>query len=107
MSKNYPSNYDNNYDEEWTLEAPEGHIIHLSFESFNIKTSSKCRDDFVKVTYESFTEKLCGRFIPGPFTSTGPTMTVRMHTDGSESGTGFRAVWTTITAAIASSVGGQ
>ena len=94
MSKNYPSTYDNIYDEVWTLEPPEGHIIQLTFESFDINDHSQCRDDFVEVSYGSYREKFCGSSIPGPFTSTGPTMTVKIHTDGSVTGTGFRAVWT-------------
>ena len=93
-SKNHPSIYDNNYDEEWTLEAPEEHIIQLTFESFDIEYSSSCPYDWVEVSYGSYSEKFCGSSIPGPFNSTGPTMTVKMHTDSSVTGTGFRAVWT-------------
>ena len=95
-SKNHPSNYDNNYNEVWTLQPPEGHIIQLTFESFDIEGSNRCDYDWVEVSYGSYTEKFCGTSIPGPFTSTGPTMTVRMHTTrtGYETTrTGFRAVW--------------
>ena len=115
ISKNHPSDYDNYYDEEWTLEAPEGHIIQLTFESFDIEAEYSCAYDWVEVSYGSYSEKFCGPVdwegadigyynengdylgstIPGPFTSsaTGPTMIVRMHTDGDVTRTGFRAVW--------------
>ena len=99
MSINHPSHYDNNYDEEWTLEAPKGHIILLTFESFGIESCSNCVCDWVEVSYGSYIEKFCGSYsdrenFPGPFTSSGPTMTVRMRSDGSLSRSGFRAVWT-------------
>ena len=120
MSKNYPSNNHYNYDEEWTLEAPEGHIIQLSFKSLDIELNSdievcsNCACDWVQlqVSHGSSLDKFCGPYdsdsdsvyyngigenlgssIPGPFTSTGPTMTVRMHTERG-SRTGFKAVWT-------------
>ena len=48
-SKNYPGNYDNYYDEEWTLEGPDGHIIQLTFESFDIEDHSSCGYDWVEV----------------------------------------------------------
>ena len=43
--------------------------------------------------YGSFREKFCGNSNPGPFTSTGQNMTVRFHTDGSVTETGFSARW--------------
>ena len=49
MSINYPSNYDNYYDEEWTLEGSDGHIIQLTFESFDIEDHSSCGYDWVEV----------------------------------------------------------
>ena len=76
------------------MEAPAGHVIQLSFSSFDVEYHSRCGYDWVEVSYGSYSEKFCGRSNPGPVTSTGPTMTVRMHTDSSVTRTGFRAVWT-------------
>ena len=114
MSRNYPSNYPNNYDEvnivdsssskhiftifvqEWQLQVPNG-FIQLVFVSFDIEEYDSrltdCVYDWVEVYYGSYSEKFCGSSIPGPFTSTGPTMRVKMHTDGSVTRTGFRALW--------------
>ena len=92
--------------QEWQLRSPNGYI-QLVFISFNVEEGQNtlvngqwtrtCNDtvgDWVEVSYGSFSEKFCGTSIPGPFTSTGPTMTVRMHSDGNmKTGRGFRAVW--------------
>ena len=77
--------------QEWQLEVPNG--FELTFKSFDIEAHSSCDYDWVEVSYGSYSEKFCGTSIPGPFTSTGPTMTVRMHTDGYGTRTGFRALW--------------
>ena len=75
------------------LEVPNGYV-HLSFLHFDVGAEdSTCRYDHVEVSYGSYSEKFCGNSIPGPFTSTGPTMTVRMHTNWLTTYTGFRAVW--------------
>ena len=70
------------------MEVPNG-IIQLVFTSFDTANSY----DWVEVSYGLYSETFSGSIIPGPFTSTGPTMTVRMHTSGEETSTGFRAVW--------------
>ena len=78
--------------QEWHLEVPNG--FELTFESFDIEAHSSCTYDWVEVSIGSYSEKFCGSSIPGPFTSTGPTMTVRMHSDGNRiTGKGFQAVW--------------
>ena len=76
------------------MEAPVGHVIQLSFSSFDLEDHSRCRYDWVEMSYGSYSKKFCGRSNPGQVTSTGRTMAVRMHTDGSVTRTGFRAVWT-------------
>ena len=89
------------------MEVPNG--FELTFKSFDIEAHSSCDYDWVEVSYGSYSQKFCGpnsngeyyngngdnlgSSIPGPFTSTGLTMTVKMHTDGSVNWTGFRAVW--------------
>ena len=115
MSQNYPSIYPRNYNEvnishfhlkmilftilvqEWQLEVPIGYIQLVFVDFFVAPTfGGNCDDDWVEVSYGSYSEKFCGNSIPGPFTSPGPTMTVRIHTDGSGGYRGFRAVWRTI-----------
>ena len=102
--------------QEWQLVVPNGNI-QLDFKSFDIAhKSTKCERDWVEVSDGSYSQKICGHIngsvsyyygfygwstwghhlgssIPGPFLSSGPTMTVRMHTDNAGTRTGFRAVW--------------
>ena len=105
MSQNYPLAYPLNYEkvkisnfiyiitlftiwvQEWQLEVPNGYVL-LVFESFDIPTYG-C---WVEVSYGSYSERFIGKSIPGPFTSTGQTMTVKMHTEYNVA-SGFRAVW--------------
>ena len=57
----------------------------------------------MKISYDTFSQCYCGTYsgtsIPGPFTSnvSGTSMVVTFHTDGSGTGSGFRAVWTETT----------
>ena len=50
-------------------------------------------NDFVEVTYEDFSETFCGDTVPEAITSSGSSMVVKFHSDGSKAGAGFRAVW--------------
>ena len=81
--------------QELRLEAVNGCNIHLIFGSFRTESGL----DYVEMIYEWNgmewnNEKFSGDSIPGPFTSSGNTMTVRFHTDGSTRYRGFSAVWT-------------
>ena len=80
--------------QEWPLEVPVGKKVQLTFQSFDIEDHASCIYDYVEVSYGSYSERFCGTSIPGPFTSTGRTLTVRIHTDGTVVGRGFSAVWT-------------
>ena len=71
-------------------------MIQLTFETFGLENSTNCEYDFVEVSYNSYSEKFCGDSLPGPFVSAGTTMTVRLLTDESETGQGFKAEWRSI-----------
>ena len=68
----------------------------LTFEAFHLESSSSCENDYVEVSYDSFSQRYCGTSIPGPFTSTGTSMVVKFHTNYWDTGTGFSAVWTEV-----------
>ena len=68
----------------------------LTFDSFDLESHSSCWYDYMEVSYDSFSQRYCGTSIPGPFTSTGSSMVVRFHSDGSDTSTGFSAVWTEV-----------
>ena len=79
------------------MTVPVGWIIKLDFESFDIEDHSTCANDYVEVSYEYadgyYREKFCGNSPPGPFTSPGENMTVKLHTNGNGQRNGFHAVW--------------
>ena len=79
------------------MTVPVGWIIKLVFDSFDIEDHSTCANDYVEVSYGYadgyYSEKFCGNSPPGPFTSPGENMTVRMHTNGDVQRNGFHAVW--------------
>ena len=92
--------------QEWTLSATQaGYVVQLTFETFGLEDSANCEYDFVEVSYDSYSEKFCGVSIPGPIVSTGTTMTVRLQTDFSETGQGFKAEWTSIRTTTTSTPG--
>ena len=70
----------------------------LTFEAFQLEISSSCENDYVEVSYDSFSQRYCGSSIPGPFTSTGSSMVVRFRSDWGwgNTRTGFSAVWTEV-----------
>ena len=78
------------------MTAQPGYLVQLTFETFDLEPSAYCRYDFVEVSYGAISTKFCGGSIPGPFESTGTTMTVRIKTDSSITGQGFKAEWTSI-----------
>ena len=78
------------------MTAQPGYLVQLTFETFDLEPSAYCRYDFVEVSYGPISTKFCGGSIPGPFESTGTTMTVRIKTDSSVTGQGFKAEWTSI-----------
>ena len=52
-----------------------------------------CVYDHVEISFDSFSWKYCGHNIPGPFVSSGTSMTVRFHSDKLGAETGFLAKW--------------
>ena len=70
-----------------------GHRIKLTFEAFNLESHSTCKYDFVQISEGSEEEKYCGNAKPSPIISSGNTMTVLFHSDGSETRKGFKATW--------------
>jgi len=96
-SPGYPSNYDSNLDCIWTITAPEGSMMKLEFLNFDLEPDSSCTYDYVSVHdggsefAERLGSKACGTSSGGPHISTSNTMTVKFHTDGSDTRQGFEA----------------
>ncbi|XP_054002675.1 cubilin [Hylaeus anthracinus] len=81
----------------WTLQAPPGYVINLSWMVFKLESNSRCKYDYVKV-YDNYTmseENLlgtyCGDKKPPVIMSQGNVMTVYFKSDMTISDTGFAA----------------
>ncbi|XP_078681224.1 uncharacterized protein LOC144916106 [Branchiostoma floridae x Branchiostoma belcheri] len=92
-STNYPDNYPDDHDCKYEINVTPPKVIKLTFTDFDVEKNY----DFVYV-YEGTTTnstfeiaKLTGTEIPGPVTSTGSSMTVRLLTDDGKNRKGFLA----------------
>ena len=76
----------------WTIQPSSNGIVLLEFGSFHVEYTFGCwQDDYVEISYGSFSQKYCGSDIPGPFTSFGSPITVKFHTGSTGTNTGFLA----------------
>nr|XP_054758499.1 extracellular serine proteinase-like [Lytechinus pictus] len=98
-SPNYPDTYGNNADCSFTIHAPVGQTITLSFDDIDIEDHVSCSADAVEVhdgdMHGPYLEKVCGNTIPTPITSTKNSMYVRFISDNSITRSGFKALATT------------
>lgn len=44
-----PEEYDNDEECTWTIQAPAGHAVQLTWESFDLEFHDKCLTDYVKL----------------------------------------------------------
>ena len=78
----------------WVLEAEEGfQYVKLTFLRFELEDHSSCAYDYVEISYDGYSQKICGTRTFEEFTSTSNTMTVKIKTDHIVTKSGFRARW--------------
>ena len=76
------------------MKFAEGQRVAIKFDDFELDYS--CRKDYLEVRDGATSNstligtKLCGSKIPGVIESTGNTMTLKFHTDGTLSRRGFK-----------------
>ncbi|XP_028157640.1 cubilin homolog [Ostrinia furnacalis] len=98
--------YENFLDCVWTVVAPVDRIIKVHFTSFHIAPCegvnqtaigyNNCDCDFVEIKdginpESAIINKYCGYNLPADIVTSGNTLSVRLHTDGEISSTGFEA----------------
>ena len=107
-------NYSANFNWEWYLLAPEGHQIQIKFESFELKQSDDCQNDYLEITEAYFQDPnnpirirevsgavlarpMCGTNLPREIHSAGNMVWVHFHSDRNPATTskGFKASLTT------------
>ncbi|XP_019632024.1 PREDICTED: uncharacterized protein LOC109475670 [Branchiostoma belcheri] len=92
-SQNYPNNYPNDHDCRYEISVSSPKVIKLTFTDFEVENDF----DHVYVYDGNTTDsnyllaELNGAKIPGPVTSTGSFMTVRLVTDSEVNWKGFQA----------------
>merc|ERR1712008_532713 len=98
QSFNYPNDYRKFEDCNWKITVPSGSNVMLEFETpFDIENHGSCSYDYLEIrdggaaTSPFLGEKLCGTTVPNTIKSTGNTMFVKFHSDGSQPRIGFSA----------------
>ncbi|ELK35967.1 Inactive serine protease PAMR1, partial [Myotis davidii] len=92
---------------EWTIHAKPGFNIQLRFVMLSLEFDYMCQYDYVEVrdgdnSDGQIIKRFCGNERPAPIRSTGSSLHVLFHSDGSKNFDGFHAVFEEITACSSS-----
>ncbi|KAJ8306835.1 hypothetical protein KUTeg_014919 [Tegillarca granosa] len=106
-SPNYPGQYAHSRQCTWKIKVQPGRRVTLNFNDLDIESHSRCLFDFVAVYNGIFDnspliKRLCGQYtdtMPEAIESSGNVMKVVFRTDGSRSGRGFRASYSSLESA--------
>ena len=95
-SYKYPLPYSNDAKCLWEIIRPVGHVIQLTFHSFDLQQSDDCEADYVKIEQGSFfwrtpIGKFCGSSLPGVIQVNDSNMYVDFVSDSSGKYPGFHA----------------
>ena len=102
-SYNYPLPYSNDAKCLWKIERPFGHVIQLTFHSFDLQQSEDCKADYVKIEQRSYwgtppipkvwilKGTFCGSVLPGIILVKDGDMYVDFVSDSSGKYRGFHA----------------
>uniref|UniRef100_H2ZSE4 Procollagen C-endopeptidase enhancer n=1 Tax=Latimeria chalumnae TaxID=7897 RepID=H2ZSE4_LATCH len=97
-SPDFPSQYPPNKRCTWLITVPEGQVVMLSFQIFDIEMDTLCRYDYLDVYngHSNRSQRLgrfCGTFRPGAILSTSNKMALEMVSDEGMAGKGFVALY--------------
>ncbi|KAJ8039372.1 Cubilin [Holothuria leucospilota] len=95
-SPGFPELYPNNFECVYSIVAPPGQIVSLSFTSFNVEDHFSCDFDNLLIydvisSESSLLAKLCGSSLPEDLQSSGKALFIVFSTDGFVRLTGFNA----------------
>ncbi|XP_076436087.1 cubilin-like isoform X2 [Babylonia areolata] len=96
QSPNFPENYSNHQDCIYTITAPVGYRVTLTFTDFILESHHSCSYDYLELRDGNETSPVIGRYcwsLPSPKRSSGNQMWIRFHSDGSVTRRGFRATF--------------
>ncbi|XP_036182078.1 inactive serine protease PAMR1 isoform X4 [Myotis myotis] len=92
---------------EWTIHAKPGFNIQLRFVMLSLEFDYMCQYDYVEVrdgdnSDGQIIKRFCGNERPAPIRSTGSSLHILFHSDGSKNFDGFHAIFEEITACSSS-----
>ena len=97
MSPNYPNSYNDNSDCQITISFSDSPTVLIEFDpNYEIESHSSCSYDYLEIRDGPSADspligsRICGSTAPQPIQSTGNSMTLIFHTDGSVTKTGFK-----------------
>ncbi|XP_078542156.1 embryonic protein UVS.2-like [Lissotriton helveticus] len=98
-SPNFPNNYDSNMDCGYYITAPAGSKVSLTFTSIALEPNPTCNADSLSIfdgakTTSPLIGKYCKSMPVAPVTSTGSSLLLQFHSDGSLNMKGFQATYT-------------
>ncbi|XP_026522054.1 adhesion G-protein coupled receptor G6 [Notechis scutatus] len=97
----FPNNYPNNQACKWTIRAPSGYIIQITFVDFDIEEASGCTYDHINLDTGDKKDSYCGMTAKGlSFNSSRNEMIVTFTSDFSIQKKGFNATYTRIAVSL-------
>ncbi|ESN91620.1 hypothetical protein HELRODRAFT_147387, partial [Helobdella robusta] len=94
-SPNYPNNYPNKLDCKFSIEAPDGATITITFQEFSIEAESDCsfdRLEFIDPLSDN-TKLYCGSTLPPPVISKGNKVSFLFSTDSNVNNGNFKITY--------------
>ncbi|XP_040577951.1 cubilin [Lepeophtheirus salmonis] len=109
-SPNFPSSYPHSKDCHWTIKAPRGNQIQITFSYFRMGSSHSNDDSLASIcslrqlnvtslneqNQGSNSKSYCGNTVPTQYNSTTNTISLKFKSDGSQSHYGFRLQYNVI-----------
>ncbi|XP_014448575.1 inactive serine protease PAMR1 isoform X2 [Tupaia chinensis] len=92
---------------EWTIHARAGFLVQLRVVMLSLEFDYTCQYDYIEVrdgdsSSSRVIKRFCGNERPAPLRSTGATLHVLFHSDGSKNFDGFHAIFEEVTACSSS-----
>ncbi|XP_071498641.1 extracellular serine proteinase-like [Diadema antillarum] len=99
-SPNYPSDYDDDLTCDYLVVAGDGEAITVTFDDFNLESSSTCAYDSVSIydgasVSDPLLGQWCGTNSPGVVAGASQSMLIRFESDFSVTSSGFSASYVT------------
>ncbi|CAH2252941.1 adhesion G- coupled receptor G6 isoform X2 [Pelobates cultripes] len=97
----YPNVYPNSQDCKWTIRAPTGFIIQVTFVDFEIEEAQNCMYDSLSINNGETTSKFCGITAKGlSFSSIGNEMIITFVSDFSIQKKGFSLTYNQVAVSL-------